>query len=467
MDAPPLPDDPRDWPTDPFALLGVPRNVSEGDLKRAYTRLIKKYKPEHKPDEFRRIREAYETAIEMSRWFRDAPPVQQTFADLPFPAPAPAQAREERADPDAPARDHETQIDAPVPPAPRDAVEVAWADAVAGAWEDAYAALFALAGAHPTRADLPLRLYWLLALRPALDADRTRHEWLAAALAASRLSGPALELYRRELAADAQTALYGPYLNLLDQPGASGAAVLAFATARLTSAADDGRWALLELDLAALAHRAIDFDDGSWLAYLTDLAARAAASRAPVQQQATDLLAGLRHLELSHGWAFDQLEHRQAVTVHLARARIPEPVRRFLTVADRGDDARALSDLSAWAAADPEAALRAYDAAMTVTDSRGLMTAMGEILAARRGRPEPYPSALVRGVVRAQVARMPADYERARGALLRFLLAERIDPEELVSACFVDPDRTVGALVQHVRNDESLALVYRTATAAD
>lgn len=461
MDAPPLPDDPRDWPTDPFALLGVPRNVSESDLKRAYTRLIKKFKPEHAPDEFRRIREAYEAAIEMSRWYRDAPPVRDTFLEMPFTAPAPTS----RAASDAP---HETQIDRPVPPAPRDPVEAAWADAVAGAWDEAYTALVALADAHPDRADLPLRLYWLLALRPALDATRTRHAWLAAALARARLSGPALELYRRELTADAQTALYGPYLPLLELPGISGRNLLTFAAARLTAAVTDGRWAMLEIDLAALARRTIDLDDGAWLTYLVELAARTAASRAAVHQQARDHLAGLRHLELSHGWAFDQLEHRQMLRAHLGQARIPEAVRAVLLAADGGDESAAVADASAWAAADPGRALRSCDVAFTVTDARGLMTAFGELLDARRGRLEPYPSALVRGLVRAHLARSPArDYERARESLLRFLLAERIDPEELVGACFVDPHADVCALVLCVRNDDPLRLVYRTATATD
>ena len=54
-----LPDDVRRWPSDPFKLLGVPRNVPPRDLKRAYTRLIRSYKPEHSPDEFRRIRAAH------------------------------------------------------------------------------------------------------------------------------------------------------------------------------------------------------------------------------------------------------------------------------------------------------------------------------------------------------------------------------------------------------------------------
>ena len=69
MSAPELPDDPSDWPSDPFELLGVARGTSEPDIKRAYTRLIRRFKPEHHPDAFRRIREAYEACLTQGRWF--------------------------------------------------------------------------------------------------------------------------------------------------------------------------------------------------------------------------------------------------------------------------------------------------------------------------------------------------------------------------------------------------------------
>lgn len=58
----PLPPD-----DDPFALLGVDPTDPDLDaraLKRAYTRLIKRYKPERDPVAFRRIRQAYESALD-------------------------------------------------------------------------------------------------------------------------------------------------------------------------------------------------------------------------------------------------------------------------------------------------------------------------------------------------------------------------------------------------------------------
>ncbi len=55
-----LPEDPARWPTDPFAVLGVDRQVDRQELRRAYHRLIRRFKPDHCPAEFRRIRDAYE-----------------------------------------------------------------------------------------------------------------------------------------------------------------------------------------------------------------------------------------------------------------------------------------------------------------------------------------------------------------------------------------------------------------------
>ena len=70
-------------------------------------------------------------------------------------------------------------------------VDRLWTAAIDGRQTEAYSELAGLAGDWPENADVPLRLYWLLAVNPLLDPDRTRHDWLAAALTRSRLRGPA------------------------------------------------------------------------------------------------------------------------------------------------------------------------------------------------------------------------------------------------------------------------------------
>ncbi len=50
------------WPTSAHLLLGVPAAIRDAkELKRAYTRRIKRFKPEQFPEHFRILREAYET----------------------------------------------------------------------------------------------------------------------------------------------------------------------------------------------------------------------------------------------------------------------------------------------------------------------------------------------------------------------------------------------------------------------
>jgi curved DNA-binding protein CbpA len=56
-----LSDDLRSWPADPYKLIGVKRSIDTVELKRAYTRLIKRFKPEQFPEHFRTLREAYDS----------------------------------------------------------------------------------------------------------------------------------------------------------------------------------------------------------------------------------------------------------------------------------------------------------------------------------------------------------------------------------------------------------------------
>ena len=65
MSHPALPDDPADWPKNPAELLGVEPGADARELRRAYTRLIRVYKPEQEPEKFQRIRAAYELLLRM------------------------------------------------------------------------------------------------------------------------------------------------------------------------------------------------------------------------------------------------------------------------------------------------------------------------------------------------------------------------------------------------------------------
>jgi hypothetical protein len=192
-----LPDDLKRWPADPYQLLGVAPGCSPRDLRRAYTQLIRIFKPEQHPDEFRRIREAYEAALRGAE-----------FAPL-----TPAEPWPERPQDDAP----------PAPAAPSADAELdqLWEQAIAGDAAGAYRKLVEWQERYPGRAGGLLRLYWLLALAPELDATHRPADWLFAGLWENGLSGPLWELCRRELTDDPEAALGDRCADLLHRSAAS------------------------------------------------------------------------------------------------------------------------------------------------------------------------------------------------------------------------------------------------------
>jgi hypothetical protein len=90
------------------------------------------------------------------------------------------------------------------------------------------------------------------------------------------------------------------------------------------------------------------------------------------------------------------------------------------------------------------------------------------MLTSRRGQeddPSEYPPELIRGLFRAYLTdNTRREYGQMRESLLLFLLAERIDPDELVAACAVDPAHRVRSIIPHVGEDGILHLVYRAAS---
>lgn len=59
--------------SDPYRTLEVGRNAADAAIKRAYFQLVRKYPPEQEPEQFQRIRRAYEQ-------LRD--PQQRALTDL-------------------------------------------------------------------------------------------------------------------------------------------------------------------------------------------------------------------------------------------------------------------------------------------------------------------------------------------------------------------------------------------------
>ncbi len=223
-DQPPLPADVNDWPTDPQTLLGVSSDISRRDLKRAYARLIKKYKPEHAPEEFRRLRAAYEKLDQQLEWREEYDLRRRLFADESQRSSNDTQARPTEPTTDAPnARNDETPLatsEADTGPTDIEASEVnlgrtgsrrqeesrpknpdeLWQWALDGGdLPQIYAELLGWRQRRPpTEIDFA-RLYWLTTLVPDLEPDRDPCTWLIEGLRHHRSSTRLFEMLETEV----------------------------------------------------------------------------------------------------------------------------------------------------------------------------------------------------------------------------------------------------------------------------
>lgn len=83
---------------DPYVLLDVRPGASTEQIRRAYLRRVKVWKPDRHPAEFRRVREAYDRLREQERWFdawRQAGDVVQRATEEAVRAEAEAEADQE------------------------------------------------------------------------------------------------------------------------------------------------------------------------------------------------------------------------------------------------------------------------------------------------------------------------------------------------------------------------------------
>lgn len=255
----PLPDDPERWPENVFELLGVPLGADEKTLKRAYQKLIKVYRPEQYPDEFRRIREAYDTAQSITEWMA-------SVGELPKPEDAEASPTELK-ELKEPASKPDAAGGGARPPAIATyeaALAAAWQPAVDGDTAFAYRRLDALRLEQPLRYEAYLGLYWLLRLSAKLDAERQPCDWLIACMqTATSGRAAALELYRREIERRPAEALTPRCTELLRETLLDGPIHL-LADWRWRAAVRANAWGLIREDFAALRRTRVAYDAASW-----------------------------------------------------------------------------------------------------------------------------------------------------------------------------------------------------------
>ncbi len=230
-----LPDDIAAWPSDPYRLLGVTRRTPLREIKQAYRRLIRQFKPEQAPAAFRLIRDAWE-AIEVQA------PAPQPEASSDFDPVA--------GDPTA-NWSFSTQARPTFEP-PEPTPDVFWELAATGEFERAYQGLLARVERGSRREADFLQLHWLLAIRPELDPTQDPADWLIVGVRAIDTAPRRLaELIRRRAEADPEWAV-GERCAVLLAGRLATATTRQLATWRWRAARRLARWGVIEADLALL-----------------------------------------------------------------------------------------------------------------------------------------------------------------------------------------------------------------------
>jgi hypothetical protein len=464
-----LPDDPSDWPDDPFELLGVEPGVSPRDLRRAYLALIRRYKPEHAPDEFRRIREAFEAAQRYGagRVFRlswadagDDEPAGPGALTTPVPEPLDNESA-------APPSDHA--------PAPRrverpEAPEL-WDLACGGDETSAYRGLKERLDRGRVPEEIYLQLYWLLVAAPALEPGLEPGDWLVRGL---RACGPMArrlrELLRREAAADPSGAV-GERLAALLAPDTPAELVLDAADRRWRAARVLGRWALILGDVKSLRSRPCADDAEAWVRTLLAAAGNAVWALGAARDAARVYLREAEQLARDHALdiaeELNRLEYAESVMKGLARLDlrgVGEPeLHRLLALSwdDRGPGLQPrLLAFFRPVVRDPRGALARFDVFHAEAPA-----ALGLLWELTGGSVYRRPDAGVADTAEAFLASSRWwDYKAFRQALLPFCLREVIAPDVFARAVVDWPEYVLNGqrlLAHEVASDWPMLLVYR------
>jgi hypothetical protein len=312
------PDEPQLWPRDPYRLLGVEYRVDARELKRAYTRLIRKFKPEHFPEQFRRIRDAYETILQHREQFDpvgDDAAGEGAFATMTPAVPPPAGDRPNaRPSPD----DGQTPPPFRRSPSVEQRLEAIWDLACDGNADAAYRQAVEWERLAPGDRDVCERLYWMLTVMPDLDGKRSRLDWLATGLS-NGWQGPLTVLYGGELAADAAEAACDRCAQLLRTESRADRRLELVRRRWQAMEPDDALVATVGADLSSLRSRRRLGDDFVWahllLAALDYLAWTERGFGETLWHEVREELLSMHHLELTLAAELDRLDVLQELAV--------------------------------------------------------------------------------------------------------------------------------------------------------
>jgi hypothetical protein len=441
----PLPDDPARWPANPSELLGVPFGGPLRDLRRAYTRLIRIYKPEQYPEQFRLIRAAYDFLRHFARSSDEPDPATPADGDTPrvFQEIVAADHLATQAgDEDAGARQQDRS-----PPAPglEDELDDLWAAAVDGDPAKAYQRLVQLSHQHTGKVDIYQRLWWLLTCTPGAGGKDVPADWLVRGLRATGLAGPLRELYRQAVEDDPAEAFSERFSSLLAS-AAPAAAVAELFEWRIRSAARLDNWKLIADDVQRLGDRFRREDEKVWLRLMFVLADGLVWDGGKTAEALlTDCRAEIKRLEFLasefSGW-YDRFDLLTAVAPGYQELLRDDNVPAELLEIIRLSRARPLADLYPYLKALLDEVARGPQRWLAYFDrvhmkSPGALALLGQLLEQYESELE-YPPPLtadpemVAEVIQGFLTRSGGDhYVNCRPALLEMHLREALTPDQV------------------------------------
>lgn len=318
-----LPDDVRRWPDDPEELLGVSDEVDRKTLRRAYSRLIRRYKPDHFPEQFQRIRSAYESMLQMISW-------RERYASDD----------DDDESGDADGSDVVSDMllrddlltgddDGPSPwtasVSSNDSIaDSHWQQAIDGQFSEAYSGLRkcyeqSLQQGRQSET-IAVRLYWLLRVNPQLDAQRDAFDWLVCGVRNQLDYGVAWGLFQEEIRRDSAKILQPRCRELLTLSEMSIWLFIEMTELYLSSSAEQNEWGYFS-ELVQAAYQKTVRDDlealtrvlFSALDYVCWNASPVAESiREDIHTKLTDV----SHLEIEYGHLFDRYEWLDHLSTH-------------------------------------------------------------------------------------------------------------------------------------------------------
>ena len=418
-------DDPSSWPRDPFKLLGIARGASEREVKRAYHDLIRKYKPEHAPDAFRRIREAYEFA--------------RRFAALTPLAPQSFEFRIEN---------HDEGLSVSIPPEPvterdspsrpRPVKRDPWKMACEGNEALAFEKLLERLEQDRPSEEVFLQLYWLSVAVPGLRREQAPAvDWLIRGL---RTLGPSAtrirELLEREAEID-QTGVVCGRLAVLLSSDVATELVLNAASWRWRAARSLMRWNVIMEDVDALRASHTPMQPEQRLRILMAAARNGVWAILESMRRKTDSYRlEAERLALAYSIniteELNRLDYAECVMAGLRKIYL----RNFIGVHmyalfreswdDRGDRLRLrLLPLARTLARDPRSALRYLDIVSKVAPA-----AFGFLMELMDDQSDPTPDWTVASEVETFLETSHwSDYPAFRLELLNFCLIQAISPD--------------------------------------